>query len=202
MQTYELTYIIADSVTDDGCSDVMQGVTKELEKHGAVIMKEESWGRRKLAYPIKKSNYGTYVTLQTHLEGGKVKDVDRFLRLNEHIIRHLMLVAVHAVTKPTDEAELAQALDKRVEETVSKKAASKKSEEPVADVVAVAEEEAAPTTEEVLVPENLAAETEVPEAPKRTRKPKAQSTEEDKKAENEAERKKLVEEKLNEILGE
>lgn len=181
MQTYELTYIIADSVADDKTPHVMLEVTKELERLGAVIIKEEAWGKRKLAYPIKKSVYGTYVTLQTHLEGVKVKEVDHFLQLLPTVIRHLMTTVVPQTIKVTDEAELSQALDKRVEEKIAHK-----------------EVKAAPVVKEEVATEEIAEELE--EKPKR--KVTKSTNEEEKKEEAADERKKLVEEKLSEILGE
>ncbi len=180
MQTYELTYIVSDAIADDAVGHTSAEVAKEIERLGGVIIKEEPWGKRRLAYPINKRNFGTYVTVQTHLEGSKVAELDRYLRLQEDVIRHLTLIATHESIKPTDEAELAAALSKRVEEKVTKKTAAK-AQEPQAVVAEVTEQ---------------AAE----EAPKR--KSRTKTNEQEKKAESEAERKKLVEEKLNEILGE
>jgi len=191
LKTYELTYIIADAVADDATAGVMNEVTGELERLGGVIIKEEPWGKRKLAYSIGKSQYGTYVTLQTHLEGAKVKEIERFLRLHETIIRHLLVQAVQPATKPTDEAELVEALDKRVEEKISKKPADKP--EPVKTSETA-------KTKATALETALEPETEKAAAPKRARKVK--SNEEEKKEESEAERKKQVEEKLSEILGE
>lgn len=182
MQTYELTYIIADGATDDDATRVMSEVAKNLESLGAVIIKEEPWGKRKLAYLIGKNAYGTYVTLQMHIEGGKVTEIERFLRLHPEIIRSLVLKAPPQVSKPTDEAELVEALDKRVEEKKSKKSVDEP--KPAESAVAIAES---------TVGENQ-------KKPKR--KSKASSNEAEKKQESEEERKKLVDEKLNEILGE
>lgn len=190
MRTYELSYIIGDAVADDKTSEVMSEVTKELERLGAVIIKEEAWGKRKLAYPIKKSAFGTYVTLQTHLEGNKVGEIERFLRLHSTVIRHILLGVVPQSIKTTDEQELAQALEKRVEEKITKK---EQVDEP--------KDTPAETEEQEIATPSTSLEKVVEEPKKRRTRTKA-SNEEEKKEESEAERKKLVEEKLSEILGE
>lgn len=181
MQTYELTYIIADLPSDDRVAEIQTEVAKRLEGLGGVIVKEEPWGKRKLAYNIGKNGFGTYVTLQTHLEGGKVKEVERFLRLHPDVIRSLLLKVNFQVGKTSDETELSEAIDKRVE-------ASKTSSDAA---LPTAVDETA-KKDEILEP--IAAK------PKRTIK--KSSNEEEKKTENEAERKKLVDEKLSQILGE
>ncbi|GEM_PF-141679 len=185
MQTYEVTYIVSDAVADDGVSEVMQEVTKELERLGAVIVKEEPWGRRKLAYPIKHRQFGSYVTLQAHLEPSKVVEIDRFMTLHASVLRHIALSILPQSLKTTDEAELTEAFEKRVEEKTAKK--------PEVVTEAVAEPATMPVEEE-----------EVAEAakPKSKRKTTTKTTNEaEKTEESAAERRKLVDEKLSEILG-
>lgn len=183
MQTYELTYIVADLPSEDRIGEVQAEVAKQLESHGGVIIKEEPWGKRKLSYNIGKNGYGTYVTLQTHLEGGKVKEVERFLRLHPEVIRSLLLKINLTVGKASDETELSEAIDKRVE-------AKKIKKEAVLPSLVVEE----PT------------KTGSDETPTISAKPKRvvkkSSNEDEKKSENEEERKKLVDEKLSQILGE
>jgi small subunit ribosomal protein S6 len=182
MKTYELTYIVSDAVADDGVAAVSLEVNKELERLGGVIMKEEPWGKRKLAYAINHRSYGTYITVEMHLDGSKIADLDRFLRLNPSVLRHLVIAALPQAIKLTDEAELTEALEKRVED---KKSKAKEKEEEVKVVAPV----------EAVTPE---VEEEV--KPKRRSKKETDATE--KKAEDEDERKKAVDAKLNEILGE
>ncbi len=183
MQTYELTYIVADLSSEDRVSQIQQEVSKHLEGLGGVIVKEEPWGKRKLAYNINKSAYGTYITLQTHLEGGKVKEVERFLSLHPDVLRSLLLKVNLQVGKSTDEAELSEAIDKRVEAKKTKKDDVVPSVEAVQSAISTIDEPAE-------------------EKPKPKRIVKKSSNEDEKKSENEAERKKLVDEKLSQILGE
>ncbi len=179
MKTYELTYIISDAIADEDVPSTSLELSKEIEKLGGVIIKEEPWGKRKLAYPINHRNYGHYISLQLHFDGAKISDLDRILRLHPAVLRHLMLQVVPKALKATDEAELSQALEKRVEE---------KSAAPVAKTDIKVAKEVAP--EELVV-----AEAKKP-------KKKEVTAEDEKHEEDESERRKLVDDKLSEILGE
>ncbi len=183
MQTYELTYIVADLPSDDRIGEIQQDVSKHLEGLGGVIVKEEPWGKRKLAYNIGKNGYGTYITLQTHLEGAKVKEVERFLRLHPEVIRSLLLKVNLQIGKASDEAELSEAIDKRVE--------AKKTKKEVVEQTSVDEGTVAKSPDDTPT---------IPTKPKRV--VKKSSNEDEKKSENEEERKKLVDQKLSQILGE
>ncbi len=185
MLPYELTYIVTDIIEDPAAQAVMSEVNKELERNGGVIIKEEGWGKRHLAYPIKHRNHGTYVTVQIHLEPQTIAEIDRFLRLHESVLRHLLITFVQPTIKTTDEAELTEALDKRVEDKKTK--AKDEAKEPT---VAIAES--------TLLKEDATVEEE----PKvRTRKAVSKSAEEEKKVENDEERRKAVDEKLSQLLG-
>lgn len=188
MNTYELTFVVTDDIADENLGGIVSEVAKELEKLGGVIIKEDPWGKRRLAYPIKHRNNGYYVTFETHLESNRVKELDRYLMLHSSILRHLIVTALPQSLKTTDESELSESLERRVEEKIAKK------------------EEEKPKIEEVVAPEVVLEKVEEPTAEVAAEKPKAKikkvakSNEEEKKEENAQERRKLVEEKLSEIL--
>ena len=57
---------------------------------GAVITKEESWGRRRLAYPIQKLNEGKYVVLFVEANGvNPFPPVEQRMRQNDKVLRFL-----------------------------------------------------------------------------------------------------------------
>jgi small subunit ribosomal protein S6 len=51
----------------------------------------EPWGRRKLAYPVRKVREGQYVLLRTQLQQQAIGELERNLKLNENVIRHLLV---------------------------------------------------------------------------------------------------------------
>jgi len=56
---------------------------------GAEITKTENWGKRRLAYEIKKQREGTYAVLEVSAEPAMVKEFERQLRLNENVLRFM-----------------------------------------------------------------------------------------------------------------
>lgn len=92
MRKYELTYLISDEISESDLNKVTGKVAGYIAELGGEINKEEIWGRRKLAYPIRKQDFATYVTIFFGLPADKVKEFDREMRLTQAILRHLLIV--------------------------------------------------------------------------------------------------------------
>ncbi len=85
---YETIYILRPDIDPD-TADKVQGrvgevVTRELGK----LMKVESWGRRKLAYPVHKHKKGVYVYVKYAGRGGLVQELERNLKLQDAVIKY------------------------------------------------------------------------------------------------------------------
>jgi small subunit ribosomal protein S6 len=92
LRKYELTYLISDEISESDLNKVTGKVAGYIAGLGGEINKEEIWGRRKLAYPIRKQDFATYVTIFFGLPADKVKEFDREMRLTQAILRHLLIV--------------------------------------------------------------------------------------------------------------
>ncbi len=92
MRKYELTYLVSDSVPEKDLNKATGTVSGLISELGGKVDKEDIWGRRKLAYPIKKQDFATYVTLFFSLDASKCKEFERELHLNTSIIRQLLIV--------------------------------------------------------------------------------------------------------------
>lgn len=76
-----------------------EGVKKYLGvilSGGGEITKLEEWGRRKLAYQIDKHGEGDYVVFRFRADSQVLTELDRQLRLDESILRHLIVKDVTA----------------------------------------------------------------------------------------------------------
>lgn len=91
MRTYEALYIIAPTLDDDAIQAVTAGVETLITSNGGVIARSELWGRRKLAYEVKKHSEGFYVLLRFEADPELIKKLDNMFKLSETIIRHLLL---------------------------------------------------------------------------------------------------------------
>jgi small subunit ribosomal protein S6 len=92
MREYELVYLIADTVAEDKQAAVSAKVQKFITDLGGANIKEENLGRRRLAYEILKNEFATYVQLNFELEGSKIVELERDLKLTPAVIRHLLIL--------------------------------------------------------------------------------------------------------------
>ena len=85
---YETTYILRPDITNDGISTVNNKVRGVIEAGGGNLLKVENWGRRKLAYEVKKNLKGVYLFFNYLGPAGLVEEVERNLRLSDSVIRY------------------------------------------------------------------------------------------------------------------
>lgn len=92
MRQYELTYLVSDSVSESDLTSVTGKIGGYISDEGGKILKEESWGRRKLAYAINKQLFATYITCSFELEPDKLRSLEREIKHENDVIRHLLIV--------------------------------------------------------------------------------------------------------------
>lgn len=92
MRQYELTYLISDDVQESEITKITGKIGGIIAEEKGKVLKEESWGRRKLAYPIKKLLFATYITTNFELEPENLKNIERDSRHESKIIRYLLIV--------------------------------------------------------------------------------------------------------------
>lgn len=91
MGSYELAYIINPQLDEAGISAVEERISQIVATVGGEVTSLNRWGRRRLAYPIKKQREGIYVLMQLQLQPQKVADLERGLKLTEEVIRYLLV---------------------------------------------------------------------------------------------------------------
>ena len=91
MRTYELMYIVDPRVSDEDESAIGEDVKSLLTAKGGNIVREEKWGRRKLAYEIDKLKEGKYTLLYLAGEPQElnIQEVEFRMRQNDNILRYL-----------------------------------------------------------------------------------------------------------------
>ena len=91
VREYELAYIIQPELDESGILNLNERVVQVIGEHSGEMLSTEMWGRRTLAYPIKKHFEGHYVLQRFNMFPGGTTEVERFLRLNEDVLRYMML---------------------------------------------------------------------------------------------------------------
>ena len=90
MKHYETLYITHPILESGRLKDTIMNVQKLIEKNKTnKILCTEVWGKKKLAYPIEKQKYGTYVLVQYSGNGESINNVNKELEHNVNILAYL-----------------------------------------------------------------------------------------------------------------
>jgi small subunit ribosomal protein S6 len=92
VRDYELMYIVRPDVDEDGLRAAIDSVKALIEGQGGEIRKTTNWGKRRLAYEVKHLRDGHYVIVEMQLDGAKVAEIERALRIHDAVFRHLLVV--------------------------------------------------------------------------------------------------------------
>jgi small subunit ribosomal protein S6 len=91
LPNYELVYIVSPSITEEELPNVQDKIGDILKKSGGNITETNKWGRRKLAYPIKRFNEGTYILTKFASEAASIRNFESGLKLSDEILRYLIV---------------------------------------------------------------------------------------------------------------
>ena len=91
LRTYELVYIVTPDATEELIASIHEQVEQTTQRMGGSLSKTENWGRRKLAYEIKRQKEGVYVLEVIEGTGELMKELDRRLKVVDQVIRHLVV---------------------------------------------------------------------------------------------------------------
>ncbi|MBM4446831.1 MAG: 30S ribosomal protein S6 [Chloroflexi bacterium] len=94
MHSYEMVLIISPEVADEEVPDFITKLGELVNKTGGSVDEVNQWGRKQLAYPIKRSTEGNYVLTKLKLKPALTKELEANLRLSGKILRHLLIKLV------------------------------------------------------------------------------------------------------------
>lgn len=115
---YELAVLLDPDLEVD--AEKAQGkIEKLLESSGAKILSSEPWGKRKLAYPIKKQDWALYLFYRLELNGAAVSELERVLSITNEVLRHLIVKIEPIKSKVKEQAKLKKGADEAVSATKS-----------------------------------------------------------------------------------
>ena len=89
LNQYETVFIVTPVLSETQMKEAVNKVKNYLTTHGAEIVQSESWGLRKLAYPIQKKTTGFYNLIEFKAEGALIDKLETEYRRDERIIRFL-----------------------------------------------------------------------------------------------------------------
>ena len=118
-RTYEIMFIVRPDVEEAELDKLIEGFKKNVIDGGGEILSKpedpEKWGRRRLAYTVRKFNDGLYVLLKVGAAGSLIAEIERRLRVSEQVIKF--------ITVRMDEEEKRLAKVKAIRDTKVKRSA-------------------------------------------------------------------------------
>lgn len=90
MRNYEIIFIVR-VLEDDAINAVVDKFNKLIVANGGTIDNEERWGKKHLAYDIKKESEGYYVLFNVTCEAACVKECDRVMKITDEILKHMIV---------------------------------------------------------------------------------------------------------------
>ena len=92
MKNYEVVYIFDTTVPEDRIQEKLSRYHELLTGNGrGEVTATDVWGRRQLAFPIKKKSAGTYVVAQFSTAQDALPEFERLLKLDEELLRYLVV---------------------------------------------------------------------------------------------------------------
>lgn len=120
MPRYELMYILASTVSDDQVPTVASQILKFVSDFGGTEIEETQLGKKKLAYPIKKTRNGFYGQIDFTMDNQKINELDAKIRTQDStIIRYIMVNMDEHIARNAKDAVVQSKMVRRtpVEET-------------------------------------------------------------------------------------
>lgn len=93
MRQYELMIILDPSLDDRAATPTLEKFLTVVTKDGGTVENIDLWGRRRLAYDIKKQSEGIYAVVNMTAESATAQELDRQLGLSESVLRTKLLRA-------------------------------------------------------------------------------------------------------------
>ena len=90
MRDYELLFVLDPSLDEEQKATLIETV-KSIINAGGEAGEADVWGDKKLAYNINKKSTGYYVVLPFKADAELPKELDRRLRINENVMRHIIV---------------------------------------------------------------------------------------------------------------
>ncbi len=112
MNSYETVFILTPVLSDEQAKEAVQKFESHISELGGKVKHSESWGLRKLAYPIQKKSTGFYFMTEYEAPGSAVAELELAFKRDERVMRFL--------TVKMDKDHLAWAEKRRARKGASK----------------------------------------------------------------------------------
>ena len=92
MRTYEVVLIVNPDLDEDALNGVVDRVKNWMTESGGTVTKVDLWGKRRMAYIIRKQREANYVLIVAELNPSSTAELERNLRFLEPVMRYMLTV--------------------------------------------------------------------------------------------------------------
>ncbi len=110
MRLYDVVVLVTPDLNDEDAAKVAAEYKKVLTDGGATVVKEEPWGKRRLAFPIQRKRDAHYHYWQVQSEPAAIAEAERRMGLSDQVLRHL---AVRVDEELKRSAKMAERIKKK-----------------------------------------------------------------------------------------
>ncbi len=107
MRTYQTVVVIDSLLKSEEIDAIIEKITRIINNNGGKVLNIDRWEKKRLAYEIKKRQYGYYVEINFEAPHNLVKILERDYRLDENILRYLSIVLDKKALSYLEKHELA-----------------------------------------------------------------------------------------------
>lgn len=101
---YETLYILKHDSSPEKTEAAKKKFQDVIEKGGGLVIQEDSWGKKKLAFDVKKYSKGIYILLTYLAEPTLIAELERNLKINNEVIRYLTVFLTDRVDLAVEQA--------------------------------------------------------------------------------------------------
>ncbi len=117
LRTYETLFIVQPNAADEEVQAVTTGVENLVAQDGGNVLVSDIWGKRRLAYEVKRFNEGIYVLIRFEANPQLIDKLENQFKLNDDIIRYIVVHFDEKMLRLEEEQKRrnAEALERRDE---------------------------------------------------------------------------------------
>ncbi len=91
MRPYEMVVVLRADLSEEDLSGQIEAIQNWIQRNKGEIVEAKHWGRRRLAFPIKKLRDGYYIFYRLSLPADAPAELERSLRFSENVLRYLIV---------------------------------------------------------------------------------------------------------------
>jgi small subunit ribosomal protein S6 len=91
LRSYQSVLILKPDLEESRVDEALAKISEFIKSNGGAILKTEKWGKKRLAYRVKKNRFGVYLNLYHTLEPSGVVDLEKKYKLFDLIIKFMVL---------------------------------------------------------------------------------------------------------------